>query len=79
MRANFGDPRSRDRKLRHKKNIKKCDFWLEIYYFAYNSKTTWCAQLKFVRNVGAYNGLCKLSLGEPGHVTKMLPAENGPF
>ena len=29
MWANFGDPRSRDRKLRHKKRQKKGKFWLE--------------------------------------------------
>ena len=29
MCANFGDPRSRDRKLTNKKNIKNRDFWLE--------------------------------------------------
>ena len=34
------------------RNTKNTIFSLEIYLFAYNSKTTRRAQLKFVRNVG---------------------------
>ena len=33
IRANFGDTRSPDREFRHKKNIEKCDFWLENLLF----------------------------------------------
>ena len=29
MCGNFGDPKSRDRELRHKKTTKNSDFWLE--------------------------------------------------
>ena len=38
MCTNFGDPRSRDRKLRQKKNVNF--FSLKSYEVAYNSKTT---------------------------------------
>ena len=54
MCAHFGDPRSRDCELTHKKTFKNTIFGLKIYYFAYNSKTTWRALLKFVHNVSDY-------------------------
>ena len=33
MCAHFGDPKSRDRELTHKKTFKKYDFWLENLLF----------------------------------------------
>ena len=53
MCANFGDPRSRDRKLEHKKNRKKRQlFGRKFINFAYNSKTNWLAKLKLGPNMG---------------------------
>ena len=36
---------------------------LKIYWFAYNSKTTWPAQLKFVHNVGNYKWFMQIEFG----------------
>ena len=38
-------------------------FGLKIYLFAYNSKTTWRAQLKFVHNVGDYKWFMQTEFG----------------
>ena len=74
----FWGPRSRDRELTNKKTIKKTAlFGLKIYYFVYNSETTWRAQLKFVHNVGACKWFVQTEFGGPGLVIKMLQAENG--
>ena len=62
MCANLGDPRSRDRELTQK-TLKNGDFRLKIYYFAYNSKTTWRVELKFVHNVGAYKWFMQIKFG----------------
>ena len=51
--------------------------WELIYYFAYNSKTTQCAKLKFEQMLMLMNTLCKSSLGAPDYVTKILQAEIG--
>ena len=61
--TNFGDRRSRDRESRHKKTLKNGDFGLKSYEFAYNSKTTWSAQLKFAHNVGAYTWFMQTEFG----------------
>ena len=58
--ANFGDARSHDRELRLKNTA---IFDLKMYLFAYNSTTTWHAQLKFVQNVGAYECLMQTEFG----------------
>ena len=58
--ANFGYPRSRDRELRHKKNKKRR---LKVYEFAYNSKTTRRAKLKFGRNKDAYKCFMQTEFG----------------
>ena len=63
MCANFGDPRSRDRKLTHKKHKKTVIFGLKIYQFAYNSKSSWRAQLKFEHNVCAYQCFMETEFG----------------
>ena len=52
-------------------------FGLKIYLFAFNSKSSWCVELKFGHNVGDYKWFMKTEFGVPGHVTKMLEAENG--
>ena len=55
MCTNLGDLRSHDHELTHKYEHRKTKiFGLKIYKFAFNSKTTWRAILKFVYNVGAY-------------------------
>ena len=54
MCANFRDPRSRNRELRHKKKIENGDFWLENLSIRLYSKTTWRGQLQLGHNVGAY-------------------------
>ena len=77
MCAKFGDPRSRDRKLRYKKTEKmRLLAWKFI-----NSLIT--QKLLGVHGLNSHamwviiNGLCKPSLGKPGLVTKMLQAEKG--
>ena len=78
MCANFEDQRSRDRELRHKKNIKKRRFldWKVINWLiipkpldvqSWNSGT-----MRLLTNAS-----CKPSLATPGYVTKILQAENG--
>ena len=49
--ANFGDPRSRDCELKHKKTA---ILGFKSYLFACNSKTTRRAKLKLGHNVGAH-------------------------
>ena len=66
MCANFGDTRSHDRELTlPQKNHKKRRFLARelIYYFAYNSKITQCAKLKFEHNVSAYECLMQIEFG----------------
>ena len=78
MCTNFGDPRSRDRELRHKKTLKKRQF---LAWKVINSLTTpkpldaqsW--NLYTMRVL--INGLRKLSLGTLGLVTKILQAQDG--
>ena len=84
MCANSGDPRSRDRELTHQKTIKKlATLDLKIYQFAYNSKTTKCAQLIFVDNVGAYKWFMLTDFGgarsRDQNVTGRKWAESGRF
>ena len=76
MCANFGDPRSRDRELRRKKNNKKCDFWFQNLLIRLLLKKHFACTAKLVHNVGDFtvNGLWNPSLGAPGHVTKILLA-----
>ena len=62
MCADFGDPMSRDRELRHKKIINAI-LGMKIYYFAYNSKTTWRAQLKFAHNWVIYKWFMQTEFG----------------
>ena len=71
MCASFGDPRSRDRELRLKKNI----YWKftnspitqkPLYLQNWNLDTMWVLMI----------ALCKPSLGAPSHVTKILQTEN---
>ena len=50
-------------KLRSQKTLKNGNFGLRIYKFAYNSKTTSCAKLKFWHNVGAYEYFMKTEFG----------------
>ena len=63
MCAIFRNPRSRDRRLRHKKTSKNGNFGLKLYEFTCNSKTIWRTKLKFVRNVGAYKWLVQTEFG----------------
>ena len=77
MCASFGDSIGHVIVNWHRKEHKKCDFWLESLLIPYNSKITWRAKLKFVSNLVLINGLCKPSLKASGHVTKMLPAKHG--
>ena len=59
MYANFGDPRSRDRELRYKKNIKNGDFWL--------SKVLICLHLactaEICTHVGNYDRFMQTEFG----------------
>ena len=76
MSANFGNPRSHDRNLRHKKTKKRwCLAWKFINLpltqkplgvESWNLYTMWLLR----------NDLRKPSLEAPGHVTKMLLSEN---
>ena len=73
----FWDPRSRDLELTHK-NTSKMRFL--AWKFINSSLTqkplgvqSWNLHTMWV----LINVLCKLSLGAPGHVTKMLQVENG--
>ena len=58
-------------------------FGLKIYYLAYNLKTTWRAQLKFVHNVGDYQCFMQTEFGGTGsrdqNVTGRKWAEIGRF
>ena len=72
MCANFGDPRSRDCELRHKKKHRRCDFWLENLLVCLQLKTTRRAHLTLGTMWVIINGFCKPSLGAPGHVTKLV-------
>ena len=73
MCANFGDPRSRDRELKQKirflawKFINSPTTQKQLAVDSWNLYTMWVI----------INGLCKQSLGAPGHVIKLLQAENG--
>ena len=79
MCANFEDPRSRNCEWRQKKHEKNNDFWFEklLPVITYNSKPldvqSWNLDTMWMHP----NALCKLSWGAPGHVTKILQAENG--
>ena len=76
MCANNGNPRSRDRELRHKKKLKKqANFASKSYEFASNFKTTGRAKLQFGYNVGDYECFMQTKFGGAGHVTKTLQAE----
>ena len=55
-----------------KKTFKNTIFGLKIYYFAYNSKTTWRALLKFVHNVGDYKCFMQIKFGKLGKKRKIL-------
>ena len=52
-------------------------FGSKILKFAYNSKTTWQAELKFRRSVGAYEWFMQTKLGALDHMNKILQAKNG--
>ena len=71
MSTNFRDPRSRDCELRQKKIIKKCDFLFKNLMICLQA-----AQLKFYTMWVIISGSCKPSLRAPGHMTKLLQAEN---
>ena len=77
MCANFGDSRSRDCEMRHKKHKKTAIFSLKIYYFAYNSKTIKFAKLKFGHNVDAYKCFTQTEFGDPGLVNKIYRPKMG--
>ena len=57
MCANFGDPRSRDRKLGHQKPGKNGDFCVKNLLIFHNIKATKRGKLKFGHNKGANEGL----------------------
>ena len=78
MSANFGDLRSCGHELRHKKNIKNGDFWLENLLVRLQLKSHLMCKANIVHNVGFINGSCKPSLREGGGLaTKILEAKNG--
>ena len=62
MCANFGDPRSGDRKLRHK-NITTRFLASKFIYWPLTQKTTWRARLKFELNVGDYKWFMQTEFG----------------
>ena len=80
MCANFGDPRSRDRELRHKKNRKMRFFTWKFINSPVTQKPISAHGWNLYTMRVIISGSCKPSLGPlgtPGYVTKMLQAKNG--
>ena len=77
MCANFGDLRSRDRKLRHQKTLKNGNFWPKNLLIRLELKKPLGEQSWNLYTMWVFiNGLSKLSLGVPSHMTKILKAKN---
>ena len=76
--ANFGDPRSRDHELRHKKTHRKRRVGLENLLICLQLKNHLTCKAEINTQCGCLkNAYADRVLGAPVHMAKVLQAKNG--